>query len=135
MHQKFACTKKLFSLNNYLHWKITWLINFLHWKNIYIEKLLSLKKLFTFKNSLHWKTTSHRKMLHLKLCWALDVKSMYENFPFPRQNKSKNSDSVICIIVSSHLPLIVKNIHSSLVAMEPWRKPDFWIVDFEQQAL
>ncbi len=51
------------------------------------------------------------------------------------QGKSKNSDSVICTIVSNHLPSIVNNTNSSLVVMKPRTKPNFWIVDFEQQAL
>ncbi len=50
-------------------------------------------------------------------------------------SKSKNLDSVICTIASSHLPPVINNTCSSLVAMESRRKPDFWIVDFEWRAL
>ncbi len=37
------------------------------------------------------------------------------------RDKSKNSDSIICITISSHLPSIVNNTSSSLIVMEPWK--------------
>ncbi len=50
-------------------------------------------------------------------------------------SKSKNSNFVICTIILSHLHSIVNNTSSSLVAMELWRKPNFWTIDFEKQVL
>ncbi len=52
-----------------------------------------------------------------------------------KQGKFKNLDSIICIIASNHLPLIVNNTSSSMIAMEPRKKPNFWTIDFEWQAL
>ncbi len=49
--------------------------------------------------------------------------------------KSKNLNSIICRNTSSHLPSIVNNTCSSLNAMEPQRKSNFWTIDFEWQAL
>ncbi len=49
--------------------------------------------------------------------------------------KFKNSNFVICTITSSHFPSMVNNIGPSLVVIKPWRKPNLWTFDFEQQAL
>jgi hypothetical protein len=45
-----------------------------------------------------------------------------------KQGKSKTSNSIVWTIASSQLPLIVNNTSSSLVAMEPQRKPilNYW---------
>jgi hypothetical protein len=43
-----------------------------------------------------------------------------------------NSNFVMCIIASNHLPSMVYNIHPLLVAMEPQRKLDLGTCDFEQ---
>jgi hypothetical protein len=51
------------------------------------------------------------------------------------RSKSTNLDFVTYTIASNHLPSMVNNTSSSLVAMEPWRKLNFWTLDFEQQAL
>jgi hypothetical protein len=45
--------------------------------------------------------------------------------------KFRNANFVICTITSTHLPSIVNNMVSSLVAMEPQRKLDFLTFDFE----
>ncbi len=68
------------------------------WKN-YLYKKIKLKKFalkicfwkITFmKKKIHWKIVSHTKMLHLKLFWALDIKLIYENFPFPLGKNNEN---------------------------------------------
>ncbi len=51
------------------------------------------------------------------------------------QTKIKNSNSIICTIVSNRFPSMVNNINPSLVAMEPWRKLDLWTFDFEWQIV
>jgi hypothetical protein len=80
MHSKFC-----------LHWnfilsKTIYIENFLHWKISYIEKLFALKILLALKKN-YWKIASPTKMLDLKLFWAVGVKLMYENFPFPLGKK------------------------------------------------
>jgi hypothetical protein len=66
LYKKFASTKRLLALKIFLYRKIICIEIYLHRKIVFIEK-----------------TASHTKMLHLKLLWALDVKLMYEKFPFP----------------------------------------------------
>jgi hypothetical protein len=47
------------------------------------------------------------------------------------QIKFRNANFVICSIASTHLPSMVNNMGSSLVAMEAQRKLDFLTFDFE----
>jgi hypothetical protein len=41
----------------------------------------------------------------------------------------------IQILSYAHLPLILYNTSSSLIAMEPQRKLNFWTIDFKRQML
>jgi hypothetical protein len=58
-----------------------------------------------------------------------------KSWTYFKQGKSKNLDFIIYIIISYHLLSIVNNTSSSLIAIEPRRKPNFWTIDFEWQAL
>ncbi len=51
------------------------------------------------------------------------------------QTKIKNSNSIICTIVSNTFPSMFKNISPSLVVMEPQWKLDVWTFDFEWQIV
>jgi hypothetical protein len=52
-----------------------------------------------------------------------------------RKMKIKECIFVICNIAFNHFQSIVNNISSLLVAMDAWRKSNFWTFDFIQQAL